>query len=88
MHFRKELVKGVAGLKVSSSIGDANEDGVFFLQLHENELKQMDITLTNTSSIDIELAHCEMMRKCRVFTLNDSKKVTDGMASYMIKPGN
>jgi len=84
------LIRGVPGLTISSSLHkgpDANEDGTFFLQLNENESKQMEIILTNHSEKTLELAHCEMMKKCRVFALNDSKKVTDGMGKVKLKPG-
>ena len=47
----------------------------------------VEIVLTNTGDVDVELAHCEMMKKLRVFTLRDSKKVTDGMGSAKISPG-
>jgi hypothetical protein len=47
----------------------------------------VEIVLTNKGDMVIELAHCEMMKKVRVFTLRDSKKVTDGMGTVKLSPG-
>lgn len=86
------MVKGVPGVKVTCSLNgmhqaDFGEDGVFTTEMQENDMKQMDIVLTNVGNALVELAHCEMMKRCRVFTLNDSKKVTDGMGTVQLKPG-
>lgn len=83
-------MNGVPGLAITSSLeegSEVNEEGVFFIQSHEKVVNQMEIILTNNGNIPLELAHCEMMKRCRVFTLNDSKKVTDGMGKVLLKPG-
>lgn len=86
------MVKGVPGVRVTCNLTGASqaengEDGVFTIEMQENDIKQMDIVLTNVGNALIELAHCEMIKRCRVFTLNDSKKVTDGMGKVQLRPG-
>lgn len=85
---RSKKEKLVAGSQHISVTTDTEEvDGTYFINTEEDEVKTIDITISNKGVLVLELAHCEMMKKVRVFTLRDSKNVTDGMASAVLTPG-
>lgn len=82
---KDKLVKGIPNIVLS--VNTEETEGTYFIHTEEGEVKTIDITITNKREHDIDLVHCEMMKKVRVFTLRDSKKVTDGMGTVTLKPG-
>jgi len=92
LNSRKDLLKGIPDLTVSCAGSDGQsligEDGVLSLSAQEGETLLVDIVLANVGSAPVCLTHCEMIRKCRVFTLQDSQCVTDGIGrTATIQPG-
>ncbi|XP_052781823.1 putative helicase MOV-10 [Mya arenaria] len=88
---KRELVTGMAEVRVSCKKTDKLEmtgEGVLQMMVREGDTMLADLVLQNVSTVPVELAHCEMMKKCRVFTLQDSSHVTDGMGkTAVIRPG-
>ncbi|XP_045165133.2 putative helicase MOV-10 [Mercenaria mercenaria] len=86
---RSKKDKLVEGSPTISITADTEEkEGTYFINTEEEIVKMVEITITNKGDVPVELAHCEMMKKVRVFTLRDSKKVTDGMGTAKLSPGD
>ncbi|KAL4226712.1 Helicase MOV-10 [Mactra antiquata] len=85
---KDKLIAGVSSIKITAEPIEDNNNGTYIVNVVEKELKKFDIVVSNVGNKLIELLHCEMMKKVRVFTLRDSKKVTDGMKSVQIYPGD
>ncbi|XP_060555779.1 uncharacterized protein LOC132716503 [Ruditapes philippinarum] len=83
---KDKLVEGSPTITVTADVEE--KDGTYFIHTEENEVKMVEIVLTNKGDMEVELAHCEMMKKVRVFTLRDNKKVTDGMGTVKLIPAH
>ena len=79
------MVKGSHGLDIVSDL-KAN-DGTLLMASKPGEVILSDLIVVNNGTHEAELLNCEKMKRLKVFTLNDSKKVTDGSGRVKLKPG-
>lgn len=65
------------------------DDGTYFLDLREGIESVMTLIVKNNSTKDvIDLMHCEMLKRIRVFSLHDEKGVTEQQDKVAVLPGN
>ncbi|XP_033744522.1 putative helicase MOV-10 [Pecten maximus] len=82
---REDLIQDKNSIQIKADCDRKN--GTYFLDLKEGEERTINITIKNTSSEDmIELVHCEMLKRIRVFTLYDEKDVTEQQNKVTILP--
>ena len=63
-------------------------NGIIQLELEENKPLRIEISIHNLSrSEPRELLHCEMLKRIRVFQLDDQHKITESQATISIPPG-
>ena len=63
-------------------------NGIIQLELEENKPLRIEISIHNLSQSEPrELLHCEMLKRIRVFQLDDQHKITESQATISIPPG-
>ncbi|XP_061178747.1 putative helicase MOV-10 [Saccostrea echinata] len=84
---RDYLIKDREGIAI---IGDNADylNGTYHMQIKENIEKTMFLKLENQTEEMVELLHCEMLKRMRVFKLDDVKKVTEGQGAVPLIPGS
>ena len=93
--FRDELIKNRFDIEVTSSSEGPNglisldgPQGSVRLDIEEGKVACIVFTIYNKGSTPVTLVACELLRKLRLFQVNDPKQVCDGIGSVNIKPGN
>ena len=59
--------------------------GTYLVDVGPGDVYRANLTIKNNGKSAVELLHCEMLKKVRVFTLNDPAKVTDGLGTAILK---
>ncbi|OWF53196.1 putative helicase MOV-10 isoform X2 [Mizuhopecten yessoensis] len=63
------------------------KNGTYFIDLREGVVSTINVTIKNVSPDHmVELVHCEMLKRIRVFTLYDEKDVTEHQNKVTILP--
>ncbi|XP_050414418.2 putative helicase MOV-10 [Patella vulgata] len=85
---REELVQEKQGVVIKSNYD--LEDGIVEVSVAENEVKSIKVNIKNTHpSQSVELIQCEMLKRIRIFQLDDAQKITEGRtASVVLTPGS
>lgn len=80
------MVKDREGIAI---IGENAEylNGTYHIQIQENIERTMSLRVENHTPEVVELLHCEMLKRMRVFKLDDAKKMTEGRESVSINSG-
>ncbi|XP_069141749.1 putative helicase MOV-10 isoform X2 [Argopecten irradians] len=88
MKLKKERAQLIQDKNNIEIVADCdNRNGTYFMDLKEGVEATINITIKNNSSTDIiELVHCEMLKRIRVFTLHDEKNVTEQQNKVTILP--
>lgn len=73
--FREDLIKDKDGITVKSDFD--TDGGKIQVPVSCNQRKTVEIEVTNEGTDAVKFVRCEMLRRFRVFTLNDEKKVTN-----------
>ncbi|XP_060073459.1 putative helicase MOV-10 [Ylistrum balloti] len=82
---RENLIQDKHNIKITADCEGKN--GTYFIDLREGVETNIIITIKNVSSSDmVELVHCEMLKRIRVFTLFDEKGVTEQQNKVTILP--
>ncbi|KAL3851912.1 hypothetical protein ACJMK2_015607 [Sinanodonta woodiana] len=64
------------------------KDGTIYIDMEEKMAKVMTLMVENKSKDNlVELIHCEMLKRVRVFQMEDANKVTDSMGTAVLHPG-
>ena len=83
---RNLLIMNKEGVRVTSA--NDQPDGLIQLRLEETRPHTVEIEVCNDSQEEaLNLLHCEMLRKVRVFSLDDTWKVTEGQSTHCMPPG-
>lgn len=84
---REYLVKDREGIAI---IGENAEyfNGTYHIQIQENIERTMSLRVENHTPEVVRLLHCEMLKRMRVFKLDDAKKMTEGRESVLINSGS
>ena len=81
------MIQDKEDIIVSSEADVAN--GAVNFNIQENVSSTTIVTIKNTSDLEnLIFRNCEMLKRIRVFRLNDSKNLTDGKKAVIIKPGD
>lgn len=80
------MVKDREGIAI---IGENAEylNGTYHIQIQENTERTMSLRVENHTPEVVQLLHCEMLKRMRVFKLDDAKKMTEGRQSVSINSG-
>lgn len=80
------MVKDREGIAI---IGENAEyfNGTYHIQIQENIERTMSLRVENHTPEVVRLLHCEMLKRMRVFKLDDAKKMTEGWESVLINSG-
>ena len=84
------LIEDKFGIEITTKLRQLSEkyqEGTYLLDLQPGDLYKTTIAVKNNGNFDVELLHCEMLKKIRVFTLSDEARVTDAVRTVVIKPG-
>lgn len=79
--------EGVEIKSVVSETSEATSADTVTLELREGDSKGVIFRIENKSKEDLFFLRCETLKRVRVFTVYDEKKVTDGMKQINIPPG-
>lgn len=84
--WREYLVKDREGIAI---IGENAEylNGTYHIQIQENTERTMSLRVENHTPEVVQLLHCEMLKRMRVFKLDDAKKMTEGRQAVSINSG-
>lgn len=84
---REYLVKDREGIAI---IGENAEylNGTYHIQIQENTERTMSLRVENHTPEVVQLLHCEMLKRMRVFKLDDAKKMTEGRQAVSINSGS
>lgn len=84
--WREYLVKDREGIAI---IGENAEylNGTYHIQIQENTERTMSLRVENHTPVVVQLLHCEMLKRMRVFKLDDTKKMTEGRQAVSINSG-
>ena len=88
--FRPVLIEDKFGVEITTKLRQVTEKdqaGTYLVDLKPGEENQSTLTIHIKGDHPVELLHCEMLKKVRVFKLNDPKRVTDGLGTVILKPG-
>lgn len=83
---RDFLVKDREGISITADKADYI-NGTYHLQIRENVESTVFLRIENETQEVVELCHCEMLKRMRVFRLDDVKKVTEGQGGVHLIPG-
>lgn len=83
--YRNELVQDQKGIQIISDVSCV--DSTFCLTINEKVPKTIVLSIKNNSSDSCELKHCELLKRIRVFQLDDDHGVTESQATMNILPG-
>ncbi|XP_078339905.1 putative helicase MOV-10 isoform X1 [Crassostrea virginica] len=84
---RDFLVKDREGISITADKADYI-NGTYHLQIRENVESTVFLRIENETQEVVELCHCEMLKRMRVFRLDDVKKVTEGQGGVHLIPGS
>lgn len=80
------MVKDREGIAI---IGENVEylNGTYHIQIQENTERTLNLRVENHTPEVVQLLHCEMLKRMRVFKLDDAKKMTEGRQAVSINSG-
>ncbi|KAK3103257.1 hypothetical protein FSP39_017883 [Pinctada imbricata] len=82
------LVKNKENIEIRCDSRYEGAQGVIHLDLEENRPKTIELKVCNTSDSESRtLLHCEMLKRIRVFQLDDKEKVTESQKFAVIPAG-
>ena len=84
------LIEDKFGVEITTKLRQVTEKdqaGTYLVDLKPGEENHSTLTIHIKGDHPVELLHCEMLKKVRVFKLNDPKRVTDGFGTVILKPG-
>lgn len=79
---REDLIKDKDGITVKSDFD--TDGGKIQVPVSCNQRKTVEIEVTNEGTDAVKFVRCEMLRRFRVFTLNDEKKVTNSQPLQLL----
>ncbi|XP_071140956.1 putative helicase MOV-10 [Mytilus edulis] len=82
---RNELVQDQKGIQIISDVSCV--DSTFCLTINEKVPKTIVLSIKNNSNDSCELIHCELLKRIRVFQLDDDHGVTESQTTMNILPG-
>ena len=84
------MIEDKFGIQIATRLRQLNEKdqaGTYLVDLQPGDVVKSTLTVQNKGKCDMELLHCEMLKKIRVFTLSDQARVTDALRTVVLKPG-
>ncbi|XP_071082763.1 putative helicase MOV-10 [Haliotis cracherodii] len=83
---RDDLIKDKFGIQLSATV--TGEGETFVIPLMEGVSESVTLTIHNTNARhSVTLLSCELLKRIRVFQLDDAKKVTESQGHATIPPG-
>ena len=81
------MTKNKNGVTVSAP-SDGRDADTLLMILKEQQPREVTLTIKNTNKTQgVELISCELLKRIRVFQLDDVRKVTESQTNVIIEPG-
>ena len=82
---RPQLVLDKEGIQIICEVPCV--DGTFNISIKEKISEIVTISIKNNGSCSCQLVHCELLKRLRVFQLQDDQGVTESQTTMNILPG-